>query len=224
MSWLSPFARRGIFRRGEARKDLDQIGLEHGTDKASGRHGYLEVYDRHLSRFRDSKVRVLELGVFKGASLRMWRDYFPRGQVIGCDLHPDRRDHAGDRIAIEIGDCGSAAFLENVARSHGPFDVIVDDASHIWRHQQIAFETLFPHLKPGGIFIIEDIHTSGMERYERGLGGPTTVEWLKAAVDHVVGMPYDQEVQTDRVALKRWRRGVAEMTFLRHSCVVRKAT
>jgi predicted O-methyltransferase YrrM len=202
---------------------LDQIGREHGTDKASDRHGYLEVYDRHLSSLRENNVKVLELGVFKGASLRMWREYFPRGQIVGCDLHPDRRDYAGDRIAIEIGDCGSAAFLEKVATSHGPFDLVVDDASHIWRHQQIAFDTLFPHLKRGGLFIIEDIHTSGMERYEKGLGGPSTVEWLKAAVDHVVGLPYDPEAQTDRVFLKRWRREVAELTFLHQSCLVRKA-
>jgi predicted O-methyltransferase YrrM len=202
---------------------LDKIGREHGTDKASDRHGYLEVYDRHLSSLRESEVKVLELGVFKGASLRMWREYFPRGHIVGCDLHPDRRDYAGDRIAIEIGDCGSAAFLEKVAASHGPFDLVVDDASHIWRHQQIAFDTLFPHLKRRGLFIIEDIHTSGMERYEKGLGGPSTVEWLKAAVDHVVGLPYDPEVQTDRVFLKRWRREVAELTFLRQSCLIRKA-
>lgn len=204
-------------------RDLDQIGLEHGTDKASGRHGYLEVYDRHLRGLRDKKVRLLELGILKGASLRMWRDYFPQGQIIGCDLHPDRQAYEDDRIAIEIGDCGSGAFLETVAGAHGPFDVIVDDASHIWRHQQIAFETLFPHLNADGVYIIEDIHTSGMERYEGGLGGTTTVEWLKDAIDHVVGLPYDKETQTNRIAVRRWRRGVSEMTFLRHSCIVRKA-
>jgi SAM-dependent methyltransferase len=202
---------------------LDALGREHGTDKASGRHAYLNTYERYLAPMRDHPVRLLELGIFNGASLRVWRDYFTQGKIVGCDLHGDRRQHADERIAVEIGDCGSAAFLNSVAEKHGPFDVIIDDASHIWKHQQVAFTTLFDHLRPGGVFIIEDLHTSAIPKYEGGLGGQPTVAWLKDAVDHVVALPYEKADEPDLKSLKRWRRQVQELIFIRKACLIIRA-
>lgn len=197
------------------RESLDQIGRREGTDKASGRHDYLAIYARHLESLRDTPVKVLELGVFNGASLRMWRDYFASATIIGADIKAEALQHAGDRMIVEVGDCGSPTFLEQLARTHGPFDVVVDDASHRWRHQQVAFETLFPLLNRGGRYILEDIHTSYYPRY--GTDWPlTTVDWLKAAIDDVVS----DKPRTTNASL--WRDDVSELVLLRKSCIVLK--
>jgi hypothetical protein len=208
-----------------SRPGLDALGTMHQTDKASGHHDYLTTYERYLSGFRDDPITVLELGVLEGASLRMWRDYFPNAKIIGCDRHQVRRKYAGERIAIEVGDCGDPDFLARVAGAHGPFTLVVDDASHFWRHQQIAFTALFDHVLPGGVFIIEDIHTSYLPRYEGGLGGERTVDWLRRALDHVVPMPQeyaDLGLAQGSHHERQWRHDVHELVFIREACLVTK--
>lgn len=203
---------------------LDELGLLHGTDKSSARHDFLRKYERYLAPLADQPITLLEIGVFNGASLKMWRDYFPKARIVGCDISPAKRSHAEERIAIEIGDCGNADFLGKIAKKYGPLDFILDDGSHIWQHQQTAFSVLFDHLKPGGVFIIEDIHTSYHEKYDNGRGGPTTVEWLKQAVDYIVpGSEYARlGLKHERHVEKQWRASVSELVFLRESSIVIK--
>ena len=201
---------------------LDALGIRYGTDKCSRKHDYLRTYERHVVWMRDLPVKVLELGVLNGASLKVWRDFFPLGEIIGADYSPERAKQAGERIAIEIGDCGDPAFLRPLAEKHGPFDLIVDDASHIWKHQQDAFETLFPHLKPGGIYILEDIHTSYIPRYGDPFGGEATVDWLKWRLNDVVmASPEFVERHTGEYN-RQWRDNVHEVTFVRESCIITK--
>lgn len=142
---------------------LDELGKKHNTDKSSRIHGYLSHYEFFLSSFREREVTLLELGVGPtnnmGKSLLMWRDFFSYGNIVGVDIRPDTLSLSSDRIHIEIGDCGTPSFLQELSQKYCPH-IIIDDASHKWSHQILAFELLWPCIQAGGIFICEDMHTS----------------------------------------------------------------
>ncbi len=142
-----------------ALRRLEEIGRSYGTDKSSLGHGYLDFYERFLRQLRFSEVRLLELGVQGGPSLRMWKEYFERGHIVGMDIDPACAKWAEDRIEICIGDAGAPKDLLEVNEAFGPFDIINDDASHLPSDQITAFSTLFPYLKFGGYYILEDVVT-----------------------------------------------------------------
>ena len=127
------------------------------TDKV--KHHYLDVYDPILGAWRDNEVKLLEIGVHRGGSLQLWRDYFPRGIVVGIDLKLPENFVPGERIQLFKGSQEDTQFLSAVAGRVAPegFDIIVDDASHIGELTKITFWHLFEHhLKPGGLYAIED--------------------------------------------------------------------
>jgi hypothetical protein len=129
---------------------------------------YLSIYDRHLARFRNKPVQLLEIGVFKGGSLRMWRRYFGEAAVIfGIDINPSCSNFDGAAGQVRIGSQADAAFLRSVVTEMGALDVVIDDGSHIADHQTLAFRVLFPFLSPHGVYICEDTHTA----YWRGYFG-----------------------------------------------------
>ncbi|MDR2140259.1 MAG: class I SAM-dependent methyltransferase [Deltaproteobacteria bacterium] len=140
--------------------ELDELGRRHGTDKSSGPHGhdFLRKYEFFLKPRQNAHFTFLELGVFKGASLRMWADYFPHARIIGVDIEPQTRSHQTDRIEVIIGDLAEVKFLESLA-DLSP-EVIIDDASHWWPDQLRSLLVLYPRLPSGGLYIMEDIHTS----------------------------------------------------------------
>jgi predicted O-methyltransferase YrrM len=139
---------------------LEQLGFKHGTDKSAHGHHYLDFYERFLLPLRDSATSIMEIGVLHGQSLRMWEEYFPNAAILGVDIDPVTREYAAGRINIEIADQSKAEELEQVALRNGPFDLIIDDGSHIWSHQITTLKTLFKHVKPGGFYILEDLVTS----------------------------------------------------------------
>lgn len=168
---------------------LDEIGLENGTDKASTKNDFLRRYEPFLASMRDDPIKLLEIGVLGGASIRTWRDYFKNGMIIGADINPEVKKYTDDRIAIEIIDQSMPTDLDALA-SKGPFDVIIDDGSHIWSHQILTLRKLLPVLKPNGIFIIEDLDTSH-GKYKRTYGSPgyvTAHDYLQRISDWTVGI------------------------------------
>lgn len=130
---------------------------KYNTDKVANR--YLEKYDPVFEPFVEREVRLLELGVHRGGSLLLWRDYFPKGEVVGIDVRV-RVDLSGEkRISVFEGRQDDRAFLSRVAEQSAPggFDIIIDDASHVGSLTKTAFWHLFDnHLKSGGIYVIED--------------------------------------------------------------------
>ncbi len=136
-------------------KQLD-LG-KYDTDKI--RNSYLDRYDSVLEPWVNKEIILLELGVYKGGSLCLWRDYFPYGKIIGTDLKlPQNRD-LGERISLFQGNQTDVGFLSGMSRQVAPegFDIIIDDASHIGITTRITFWHLFDyHLKPGGLYVIED--------------------------------------------------------------------
>jgi hypothetical protein len=150
--------------------------------------GYFDKYDRHLSRFRDTPVRILEIGVFKGGSLQMWRNYFGGDATIfGIDIDENCSQYNGVAGQVRIGSQDDPSFLKSVLAEMGGADVVIDDGSHIARHQCISFNILFPELDPSGVYICEDLHTA----YWRGIyeGGyrrrSSFIEFAKRLVDDI---------------------------------------
>jgi len=145
------------------------------TDKSEY---YLRNYERKFAHLRERPIALLEVGVHRGGSLYLWRDYFSRGTIVGFDLHPPASfsDESG-RIRIFPCDQGNAPGIRAAARSASPdgFDIIIDDASHMGTLTAITFQTLFyDHLRPGGFYAIEDWGTGYWDRWPDG-GAPLMV-------------------------------------------------
>jgi hypothetical protein len=137
-----------------------------GTDKHQpDRHLYGHVYDRYFRRFRHRRTRLLEIGIggyghaLGGQSLVAWRAYFPRGTVVACDLHP-RPGMASGRTRVRQMDQSSPADLRRLAAEEGPFDIVIDDGSHMSSHQILTFRELFGAVRDGGVYVVEDTMTS----------------------------------------------------------------
>lgn len=135
---------------------LNNIGIKYSTDKASTFHDYLCKYEHFLHGKK--VVKLLELGVFEGASLKMWSEYFPQGKIYGVDIMPKCKKFADESKKIIIKDLSDENALETLTNIKP--DVIVDDASHVWSHQIKALFVLFSSLLPGGLYILEDLETS----------------------------------------------------------------
>jgi hypothetical protein len=196
--------------------DLRKLASLFGTDKWTARpdsavgHFYAQHYQRHFRPFRWRKINLLEIGVggqddrhLGGESLRMWRSYFPRAHIYGLDIF-DKSKHEGRRITIFRGSQDDEVFLQDVARRIGTIDLIIDDGSHVNAHVIKTFQTLFPLLADGGIYVIEDTQTSYWSEYGGNpvdLNAPgTSMSMTKALVDglnHVEFKPDDVFSYTD---------------------------
>jgi hypothetical protein len=131
------------------------------TDKLAHPH-YLQNYDEFFQPLRNEHIKLLELGIYEGGSLLLWRDYFPKGVIAGLDLNPVTIDDPTGRIRIYQGQQQDTQLLDRIAREVAPdgFDVIIDDCSHIGELTRISFWHLFDnHLKSGGLYVIEDWST-----------------------------------------------------------------
>jgi len=132
---------------------LEEIGRKHGTDKVD--HQYLPHYDWRFSTVRDDAVSLLEIGVMDGKSLRMWKEYFPSGKIYGIDVRQSSC-FSEDRIECFCGRQQDARFLSNVLSRTGLLDIVVDDGSHRGKDHVASFKALWPGLKFGGWYCIED--------------------------------------------------------------------
>lgn len=156
-------------------QELDNLGIGHNTNKSSSwvrpdgqrtttNDSLLSKYEFFLQFFRRrSGLNVLELGAGPdeniGASVRVWRDYFPGdAQIHVADIKSSAQALESEGFRVHIGDLGSPSFLRTL--KNVVWDIVIDDASHIWYHQIMSFRALFPNLKSGGVFIMEDLCTS----------------------------------------------------------------
>ncbi len=148
---------------------------------------YLPIYDELFSPFVGRDIRFLEIGVFRGGSLRMWRQFFGAPAVLfGVDINPNCAAYDGRHGQVRIGSQSDAGFLKRVVAEMGGVDVVLDDGSHRAGDQRVSFDTLFPLLSEGGLYVIEDMHTAYWPQWEGGLRRPgTAVEFLKQKVDEM---------------------------------------
>ncbi len=148
---------------------------------------YFEIYHRHLARLRGQPITLLEIGVYHGGSLQMWRDYFgPQARIIGVDVRERCLEIAEPGIEILIGDQGDRQFLRKLRQQIPSIDVLIDDGGHMM-HQQIAsFEELYGAISERGVYLIEDLHTSYWREYGGGFRHPFSfIEYAKTLIDHL---------------------------------------
>ena len=152
-----------------AKKALDATNYD--TDKKILTH-YLRNYEGYFAQLANQEVRLLELGIYNGGSLRLWRDYFEKGLIVGLDINPVTLNDAGERIRTYQGAQQDTTLLDRVAAETAPggFDVIIDDCSHIGVLSRVSFWHLFDHhLKSGGLYVIEDWGTGYWESWVDGV-------------------------------------------------------
>jgi hypothetical protein len=171
--------------------DLVALAIRHGSDKW-GRHWYARHYETHFAPRRLEPLTLLEIGVggyddvsTGGESLRMWKEYFPQARVFGIDV-ADKSAVEEDRIRVFRGRQQDLEFLDHVTRATGPLDVVIDDGSHRNTDVIVTFQSLFPRLREGGIYAIEDTQTSYWPTYGGSLemdAPHTTMSLLKRLAD-----------------------------------------
>jgi len=147
-----------------ARNPVYQFWKQHKPRAHKWTH-YFEAYHAIFEPRRPQVLRILEIGVYQGASLRLWRRYFdnPETVIVGVDIDPTcaRFDSSQENIHVRIGSQADAAFLANVTLEFGPFDIIIDDGSHWSSHMIASFNHLFANaLKDDGIYLVEDLHAN----------------------------------------------------------------
>lgn len=140
-------------------KTLDQIAIQEQTDKSSLSHSYTKYYDMFFRRYRLDPINIMEIGVWTGGSLRMWEEYFENGKVFAID-YEDKSQHDTERTKTFIADQEYPSQLISAVSKMPPLDIVIDDASHKSKHQISSFVTLFPLIKPGAYYVVEDCLTS----------------------------------------------------------------
>lgn len=148
---------------------------------------YFEIYEKHLSKFRNKSPTILEIGVFDGGSLKMWSDYFgPGSTVIGLDINPHCKQYEGGNVEVFIGSQDSPDLIKEVLTIHTDIDIVIDDGSHQMRHMVDSFNLLYNHMNPNGVYIVEDTHTCYWSEYEAGLKKQGTfMEFAKDKMDEI---------------------------------------
>lgn len=172
---------------------LTELAAHYGTDKWGGLHWFTPHYEKHFGPMRYDPVRVLEIGIggfnfpaLGGESLRMWQRYFPRGLIYGLDIFD--KSVSGPRIRTIKGSQNDPELLRALGEELGPFDIVIDDGSHHNEHVRTSFEALFGYVRPGGFYVIEDLHTSYWPRLggEAPPGSPrTSIGMIKDLLDQI---------------------------------------
>lgn len=152
--------------------DLDELAIQFNTDKGPQDHNYTKIYDRLFSSLKNDSISFLEIGFFHGQSARMWDAYFKNAKNLDfIDITHNAYSHfynLSDRCTLSMVNQEIPEELSNfmASRTEG-YDIIIDDGGHTMNQQIVSFKCLFPYLKKGGIYIIEDLHTA----YFNSFGG-----------------------------------------------------
>lgn len=156
---------------------LDEIALKYGTDKSSEVHNYTPRYENYFEPLRNQKLKILEIGIQNGYSLKMWKEYFANSEIYGLDIVDCSRFNE-DRITTIKCDQTNVAKLDEINQNYGPFDIIIDDGSHVSHHMKTTFNHMFPLLKLGGIYVLEDLHCCYWSDFTNGYSFMTRLSEL----------------------------------------------
>lgn len=171
------------------KKDIGQLDIYECYQRSpyrSVKHSsYFQVYTDLLASYRNRPFTFVEVGILNGGSLFMWRDYFgPQARIIGIDFNPLAQRWEKDGFEIHIGSQSDPGFWEKFFAAVGPVDVVLDDGGHTYEQQIVTVHECIPHIKDGGLMIVEDTHTS----YFKDYGYPTRysfIEWAKKLIDNI---------------------------------------
>jgi len=209
---------------------LNELAIKYATDKSSKAHNYTQFYQLFFESIRDIPMNVLEIGVATGASLRMWKEYFSKSIIYGMDLSENHKQYEEDRIKVLVGNQSDKQFLKSVINSIGMFDIIIDDGSHISCHQIASFESLFSNVKPGGFYVIEDLHASYNKQWR--VNSPISImDLLKNLIDDVnvsgkcrnSNKPSSVKIlKSDNISVSYYEENIEYMFFSQGLCIIKK--
>jgi demethylmacrocin O-methyltransferase len=152
---------------------------------SKGKTHFLKIYENYFSSLKNKKINILEIGVYEGKSLMIWKSYFPNANIVGIDIQS--YNFQIERIKTFVGDQTDLKFLSGLLKKYRNFDVIIDDGSHISKDIIKSFTFLFDFLVDGGLYVVEDLQTSYFPRY----GGSrinlkknnTSINFFKSLID-----------------------------------------
>lgn len=159
---------------------LHELGMKHYTDKAY-LHKYMDFYEKYFEPIRFEVKNLLEIGVWDGASIKVWLEYFPNAQIYGIDNDPKPSVELHDRFTFIKKDAFEPSLVDTFSNDF--FDIVIDDGSHKMSEQRQSLKTYWSKVKPNGYFVMEDMHTSFWTHPFYADSTPTTYDFLVRNVD-----------------------------------------
>lgn len=172
---------------------LHALYVEHQGKVSDKWSSYLTLYELVLSPIRQTVQSLLEIGVQNGGSLELWAKYFAGAQhIVGCDIDPKCANLTYDdaRIHVVVDDATLLTTRDKVARISTSFDVVIEDGSHIPREVIAAFLRYWPMVKPGGVFIAEDLHCDYFPGHEGGIAKRSIANRFFAELVHIINFEH----------------------------------
>lgn len=202
----------GLLRK-ETLNDLEHFFFEEKHKLMDKWLHYFEAYERFFSKYKGKDVTILEIGVFKGGSLQMWKHYFQgknnRVKVYGIDIDERCKALEEEDIEILIGSQNDRDFLQDVRKRIGKADIIIDDGGHYMDQQMITFEELFDLVNEEGVYLCEDLHTSYMKEYGGTYKGETFMEYSKNLIDDL----HAQYSETEKLSRNKYSSRIKSITY-----------
>jgi hypothetical protein len=183
---------------------------------------YFDIYEKHFNKYKNKKITIVEIGVFQGGSLQMWRNYFGNEAIIwGIDIDPNCKSLEENNNHILIGSQEDPKFLESIIEKIGPIDILIDDGGHTQNQQIVSLEILLKYIKDDGIYLCEDVHTSYMNVYGGGYKrNGSFIEYSKNLIDKLNA--YHSEEPS--LVVDQFTKTVNSMHFYDSIVVIEKAT
>lgn len=171
----------------EDQQTLEKIFLSHSGNIIHKWYHYLKIYDQHFNKFKGKSITILEIGVYKGGSLQMWRNYFGDNcKIVGIDINPMCKRFENEFTKVFIGSQSDRNFLKTVKAEYPKFDIIIDDGGHMMDQLKVSFEELYDCVKEGGIYLAEDLHTCYWYEYGGGHKRKSSfIEYSKNLIDQL---------------------------------------
>ena len=160
---------------------------------------YIEIYETYFSKYRNSEVVILEIGIAHGGSLQMWKKYFGhKAKIYAIDINPECKSLEDDNVKIFIGSQEDSKFLGQVIKQIPRPDIIIDDGGHTMKQQITTFKALYEHVKDDGIYLCEDTCTSFWYEYGGGLNKKGTfIKYAKKLIDYLYAWHHKNLVVND---------------------------
>ncbi len=180
-------------------KKLTELGIECGTDKATY-HTYTEFYDDYFKLYKNPTI--LEIGIYNFASILMLQKFFGELRIVGMDIE-DKSNYVNNAWRYIRGDQTNIEDLQKCIEIHNTYDIIIDDGGHTMKQQQTSFKFLFDKVSQGGIYIIEDLHTSFLKKYLDSDCITTTYDMLNKISTKSIGFSNYIDLETQYKIIDR---------------------
>ncbi len=222
-------------------KKLDKIAEDSSivsSDKGSSWHDYTKIYSLYFSPIKEEKLQILEIGIWKGGSIKLWEKYFSNANLHFIDISFEMLKYQPQRSSLYLADQSNVKELHDVMKQIGnPMDIIIDDGGHTMKQQITSFATLWPYLRSGGIYVIEDLHTSYWKDFYDGggsiekpfAGNGTTMQFLKDLLDDLnyigartMRATSNQDLTSIRDELSSYKTEILGMHFYDSLCFIIK--